>query len=271
MSIKRVVASAAVSVLLAGLALGQAAPVTKPQPLRNKDPRAPKVRPVSAPEFGGVNTQYQRVSAMQFTSDVSADSYTSTWNPGAAIYDYQRFFDAAGFNHFVSSPTLPGGSRIVYVEFDFCDGSATDQHLSLTVWNCDFEGFCDSTPLTTLTSTSDAGNPCRVATESISQRVDNFLGQTLLDITMAATDGTNTFSGVILGYVLEVSPAPPTATFNDVPTGHPFFQYIEALAESGVTGGCSAAPPLYCPDNPVTRGQMAVFLSKLTGLSWSGF
>jgi hypothetical protein len=63
-----------------------------------------------------------------------------------------------------------------------------------------------------------------------------------------------------------VSPAPGTATFNDVPTTHPFFQFIEALHASGITGGCQASPPLYCPDNPVTRGQMAVFLAKALGL-----
>jgi len=66
--------------------------------------------------------------------------------------------------------------------------------------------------------------------------------------------------------VFAVSPAPATATFNDVPTTHPFFQFIEALHASGITGGCSAAPPLYCPDNPVTRGQVAVFLAKALGL-----
>ncbi len=65
---------------------------------------------------------------------------------------------------------------------------------------------------------------------------------------------------------LPVSPAPATATFNDVPTTHPFFQFIEALYASGITAGCQAAPPLYCPDNPVTRGQMAVFLAKALGL-----
>jgi hypothetical protein len=65
---------------------------------------------------------------------------------------------------------------------------------------------------------------------------------------------------------LPVSPAPATATFNDVPTTHPFFRFIEALYNSGITAGCSAAPPLYCPDNPVTRGQMAVFLAKALGL-----
>ena len=63
-----------------------------------------------------------------------------------------------------------------------------------------------------------------------------------------------------------VSPAPATATFNDVPTNHPFFQFIEALSASGITGGCNSAPPLYCPDSFVTRGQMAVFLAKALGL-----
>jgi len=66
----------------------------------------------------------------------------------------------------------------------------------------------------------------------------------------------------------QVSPPPATATFNDVPTDHRFFQFVEALAESGITGGCNAAPPLFCPDDPLTRGQMAAFLAKGLGLQW---
>jgi hypothetical protein len=30
----------------------------------------------------------------------------------------------------------------------------------------------------------------------------------------------------------------------------------------GITAGCSVSPPLYCPDVPVTRAQMAVFVWK---------
>ncbi len=62
----------------------------------------------------------------------------------------------------------------------------------------------------------------------------------------------------------EVSPPPAVATFNDVPTNHPFFQFIEALAASGITAGCGNGN--FCPNNPVTRGQMAVFLSIALGL-----
>jgi hypothetical protein len=67
----------------------------------------------------------------------------------------------------------------------------------------------------------------------------------------------------------QVSPAPALATFpNDVPTGHPLFRFVEALAASGVTGGCGGGT--YCPDAPITRGQMAVFLAAALGLQWGG-
>ncbi len=51
-----------------------------------------------------------------------------------------------------------------------------------------------------------------------------------------------------------------------MPTGHWAFQHIEALAASGITAGCSATE--YCPDAPLTRAQMAVFLAKALGLHW---
>jgi S-layer homology domain len=63
-----------------------------------------------------------------------------------------------------------------------------------------------------------------------------------------------------------VSSAPQAATFNDVPTNHLFFQFVEALADSGITAGCGGGN--YCPDQPLTRGQMAVFLAKALGLHW---
>jgi S-layer homology domain len=64
----------------------------------------------------------------------------------------------------------------------------------------------------------------------------------------------------------QVSPAPAAASFGDVPSSHPFFQYVEALAASGITAGCGGGN--YCPDTPLTRGQMAVFLAKALGLHW---
>ncbi len=56
-------------------------------------------------------------------------------------------------------------------------------------------------------------------------------------------------------------PRPATGTtFTDVPASNPFAPWIEELAREGVTGGCGSGQ--YCPDNAVTRQQMAVFLLK---------
>ena len=56
-------------------------------------------------------------------------------------------------------------------------------------------------------------------------------------------------------------PPPATGTvFPDVPASNPFARWIEELSREGVTRGCGGG--LYCPDNPVTRQQMAVFLLK---------
>ena len=62
----------------------------------------------------------------------------------------------------------------------------------------------------------------------------------------------------------QISPAPAVASFSDVPTSHPFFQPIQALAATGITTGCTATT--FCPDAAVTRGQMAAFLSRALGL-----
>ncbi len=42
---------------------------------------------------------------------------------------------------------------------------------------------------------------------------------------------------------------------------------IEGLVAAGITSGCEVGPPaLYCPDQPITRAQMAVFLTRGFGL-----
>ena len=57
-----------------------------------------------------------------------------------------------------------------------------------------------------------------------------------------------------------------TARFTDVPTNAQFFREVEALAESGITLGCTATT--FCPDAPLTRRQMAAFLARALGLYW---
>ncbi len=63
---------------------------------------------------------------------------------------------------------------------------------------------------------------------------------------------------------------PPACSgvFADVPCVSPFAPWIEQLAAEGVTGGCGGGN--YCPDQSVTRAQMAIFLLKTSlGSSYS--
>jgi hypothetical protein len=53
-----------------------------------------------------------------------------------------------------------------------------------------------------------------------------------------------------------------TATFADVSPSHWAWMYIESLYLADITGGCGMSPLIYCPDDTVTRAQMAVFLEK---------
>lgn len=55
---------------------------------------------------------------------------------------------------------------------------------------------------------------------------------------------------------------PATPSFADVAASHPMYRFVEKLYALGVTGGCATGPLRYCPDAPVTRGQMAVFVER---------
>lgn len=57
-------------------------------------------------------------------------------------------------------------------------------------------------------------------------------------------------------------PTPGSQRFNDVPPSNIFYNFIDRMAVLNITSGCSVAPPLYCPGDPVTRAQMAAFMVK---------
>jgi len=55
---------------------------------------------------------------------------------------------------------------------------------------------------------------------------------------------------------------PVTQRFVDVAPSHAFYRYVDKLAALGISSGCSVSPSRYCPDDAVTRSQMAVFLER---------
>lgn len=57
-------------------------------------------------------------------------------------------------------------------------------------------------------------------------------------------------------------PPPPTGLFADVPVSYWAAPYIEQIFAESITAGCAASPLRFCPDDNLTRAEMAVFLLR---------
>jgi hypothetical protein len=200
------------------------------------------------------------VSAWAFLPADSTVTYGMNANPHSIFRS-----NLVGSTFFVAPLDLPAGAQIVRIELQACDTAASD----------DIQMFFRRQPRTgtavTIDSAVTTGTPgCTnvLTTLGAPHTVDNFNNAYFFEVSLEATDASTRLAAARIGYRLQVSPAPTTATFpNDVPTTHLFFRFIEALAAAGVTAGC--APGSFCPDDPVTRGQMAVFLATALGLHWA--
>ncbi len=261
-SVKRAVfASAFLSLLavsgLQGQNLAAGAPTILAQP------SAPSIAaPPRLPQtYGTTYTSFYRVSSTEFSPANTDTTYSDLSQVGLI---YARYPTANAGSAFVASPHLPSGASITSVELDACDTNATDDvimNLVSTSW--------DGTGATLITSVSSSGSGgCGGFSASLTTpfTVDNNNNQFVLVVFVPDIDGSTGIAGAIIHYVLQVSPAPMTPTFGDVPTTDPGFQYIEALVSSGITAGCGGGN--YCPDATLTRRQMAVFLAKALGLQW---
>jgi hypothetical protein len=64
----------------------------------------------------------------------------------------------------------------------------------------------------------------------------------------------------------EFNPPPPAMQrFIDVPPSHQFYRFINRLHELMITVGCSQTE--FCPEDPVTREQMAAFIMRSLGVT----
>jgi hypothetical protein len=74
------------------------------------------------------------------------------------------------------------------------------------------------------------------------------------------------FLGVLIGMlVLPAIAYGAISRFADVPDTHQFAESINWAGQNDITDGCSVDPAGFCPDDFVTRGQMARFLENLAG------
>ena len=212
--------------------------------------------------YGGTVQSVVTVPANQFTPLDSTTTYNDRANDGLVISRYPT----GGNGSFYAGVSAPGGALLTLVEFDYCDTSATGHHAQLKVVDCNWMGSNCTQVVPTMFSISGGCGYFQPDLTGVNYQFDNMNRRLYLVASTDVFDGTNSISGVIVGYKLQVSPAPATASFVDVPTSSPIFKFVEALKASGITAGCDATH--YCPNASLTRGQMAVFLAAALGLEF---
>lgn len=224
---------------------GQPAAVEQPRP--------------SSPTFGTQGMTVYTVSALEFSTFLQAEQ----WNP--VLGSTGRYL-LSPLGAFVAAVHLPQGAAIQSIEIEGCDASSSG---SLTG-----SFFSTPTPAGTPVDLADfdtgvANTPgCGVFPTAVSPpvTVDNQHNTYFFQLSNSPGDATTFYTAARVYYRLQVSAPPLTADFQDVPTSHPFFAFVEALYKAGITAGCGGGN--YCPDAPLSRGQAAVLLSTALGLYW---
>lgn len=226
--------------------------------------------------FGTADDHISVVGWASFLPYISSAVYTSDTTLGG------RWNTAGSSWLYAPVPAdIPNGADITQVAFYVEDSSAT---VDFTGRLCRF--YTESGSGTTAGSdcpfsVSTSGTPGNIGVGgdpnvTMMRRVDltgdgpiEVINWVLHHNQGTALDGSIKIRQARILWRRQVSPAPVAATFLDVPTTNPFFRFVEALAAAGITGGCGSGN--YCPNSPVTRGQMAVFLSAALGLHWPAF
>ena len=215
--------------------------------------------PVGDNTYGTAALTWVTLTPWDFHPVDSLTTYGAVFSP-VSIYRTS----SAGSGVFEAPLRLPEGAVVSVIELAGCDTNATwdlfaDFRAELkTAGPGNAQGVAHTTGSTGCQVVSSAFTPWTVNNDTTYYTVE---------VEFISTDASLVLNSVRVGYKLQISPDPATATFADVPVGHPFHRFVEALVAAGITGGCGNGN--YCPDAPITRGQMAVFLSAALGLHWA--
>jgi len=211
--------------------------------------------PVLAEESFGTNSQVTWITAADFTPFDSSTTYA---------YSGLGYRELTAGSIMDAGIRLPSGALLISATLFYYDDDP--------IRDPDFQIFRFENPNTSTTLcnlTPPGGTPGYDDSDSgcspINETIDNWDNTYVARVVLNSAAGEDLrFKGVRLEWSRQISPAPASATFDDVPTDYWAFQHIEALADSGITGGCGGDN--FCPSDPLTRAQMAVFLAKALGL-----
>ena len=160
----------------------------------------------------------------------------------------------------------------VFEGTDCEDGFCPDEPLdraTMAVWTVRFLDDADPSPVTST----------RFADVDASHRRAAFIERLAeLGITAGCRDGAvfcpdGTVSRAQMAVLLSRAfglPERPGQGFDDVPADAWHAPHVAGLVASGIVRVCAVDPDRYCPDDAVTRGQMAVLLARAFGVVGTG-
>jgi trimeric autotransporter adhesin len=109
-------------------------------------------------------------------------------------------------------------------------------------------------------STANYGNVTPGVAQDCLSATGDCYGLTVTATTRPALHWDSTFVEGISSATSKTWTVHLGGSFSDVTTAYSLYRFVEALLHSGVTQGCTAST--YCPTNPVTRAQMAMFIAR---------
>jgi hypothetical protein len=230
----------AVVAACASFAVGETGSVSWPLAARHADPK----------EFGVQDETRTVISAMSF------------WPAYGTTPNLARYCNACTVViEYYANLEVPAGAIIDFIGVN--NATDADAVMGVALWLRD--AAANRTLLTGYSFPAhdwdtDMAGPLAIL---VPDHIDKEL---VLNIEQAVSPTPEYFGWVEVWWHRTVSPPPSTATFTDVPTDHPFFQFIEAIAAAGISAGCGGGN--FCPDQAITRKQEAAFLAKALGLHW---
>jgi S-layer homology domain len=205
--------------------------------------------------FGTKDYTVSKVAALSFVPADSSQAFHTSGSLG-------RFGAVNTDQHFYATVDIPAGANIDYIGINnLNDGTPGVITATLRIRTGGFLitiGQVSNTPHATWVTDLNP-DPLNTHLAGLENAV------LILDVEIASSPNLQFFGWVGVWWKRLVSSS-PDVDFTDVPADHPFHDYVEALYKAGITAGY--ADGRFGVDDPITRGQMAVFLSIALGLHW---
>jgi hypothetical protein len=241
--------------------LGPSAAIGQEVAARGSGPQGDEPKALAGAAYGVSTTDTLTINAAEFRPLVPSQEYQISFDLNLTAI--------SGFTFYMAPVRLPSGALITNLELTGCDDDNLENHQLVVV----LARVLDPNGVQETMATVASGPGCSSWSETsiANPAVDNPKYSYYVMVVFTSGIGPMygpdlRFRAVRLYWNRQVTPLDGAADFSDVPLGNTYRQYVEAATASGILNECAVGR--FCPDNPVTRAQLALALAKALGLKY---